>query len=60
MLVTTNTPKTKAELVKTLNTLQNPKIDCFDVSNASDKRLVEGKLGELMRRGKVSVVLLSR
>ena len=60
MLGTTNTPKTKTDLVKTINSLQNPKIACFDLETDNERRIVESKLRELMRRGKVSVVLLSK
>ena len=57
---TTTSPKTKSELVRTINSLQNPKIDCLDVSNQNDKKMVDRMIGDLLRKGKVGVVLISR
>lgn len=57
---TTTSPKTKSELVRTINSLQNPKIDCLDVSNQNDKKVVDRMIGDLLRKGKVGVVLISR
>jgi len=57
---TTTSPKTKSELIRTINSLQNPKIDCLDVSNQNDKKTVDRMIGDLLRKGKVGVVLISR
>jgi hypothetical protein len=57
---TTTSPKTKSELVRTINSLQNPKFDCLDVSNQNDKKMVDRMIGDLLRKGKVGVVLISR
>ena len=57
---TTTSPKTKSELIRTINSLQNPKIDCLDVSNQNDKKTVDRMIGDLLRKGQVGVVLISR
>lgn len=60
MLSVKQPPKTKTDLIKSISSLQNPKIDCFDLDNDNERRIVESKMRELMRRGSVSVVLLSK
>lgn len=52
-------PKNKIELIRSIQTLYNPKIETFDVYDMSDERVISKRIKELSKKGGLSVILVS-
>ena len=52
-------PKNKIELIRSIQSLYNPKIETFDVYEMNDERVISKRIKELSKKGGLSVILVS-
>ena len=58
MLGKITTPKTKSELLKSIQILRNPKIEVFEVWDRSDKTKLNQQFDKMIVKGHFSVIFL--
>ena len=58
MLSKITTPKTKSELIKSIQTLKNPKIDVLEVWDKADKPKFNQQFDKTITKGNFSVIFL--
>ena len=51
-------PKTKIDLIKSLQTIPKMDFDVIEIGNVSDRRIVMNSLDRRLRNGSVSVILI--
>lgn len=52
-------PKNKVELIRSIQSLYNPKIETIDVYDSNDEKLLCKRIKELSKKGGLSVILVS-
>jgi hypothetical protein len=52
-------PKNKVELIRSIQSLYNPKIETIDVYDLNDEKLISKRIKELSKKGGLSVILVS-
>ena len=58
MLGKITTPKTKSELLKSIQTLKNPKIEVLEIWDRSDKTKLNQQFDKMIVKGHFSVMFL--
>ena len=58
MLSKITTPKTKSELLKSIQIVRNPKIEVLEVWDRSDKTKLNQQLDKMIVKGHFSVIFL--
>jgi len=51
-------PKTKSELIKSLQSIPNPKIQVVDVFSRSDKQIVSQQFDKMIVNGHFSIIFI--
>jgi len=58
MLGTVTTPKSKSELIKSIQSISNPKFEVIDVFNRSDKQKLNQHFDKMIVKGHFSIILI--
>jgi len=58
MLSKLTTPKSKSELIKSIQSIPNPKIEVIDVFDRSDKQKLNQHFDKMIVKGHFSVILI--
>ena len=58
MLSKLTTPKSKSELIKSIQSIPNPKIEVIDVFDRSDKQKLNQHFDKMIVKGHFSVIFL--
>ena len=58
MLSKITTPKSKCELIKSIQSIRNPKIEVIDVFDRSDKQKLNQHFDKMIMKGHFSIIFI--